>query len=87
MKGVGHWSFHRAVSNSYFEKVLPVIILILILILISIVILKLRAICLTISFLLIFFLIENYELGALRKELIIAPLIERFKTVTLRNSY
>ena len=32
-------------------------------------------------------LTEGYEYGTLRKELIITPLMERFKTVTLRNSY
>ena len=30
--------------------------------------------------------IEDYEQGALRKELTIAPFVERFKTGTLRKS-
>ena len=33
-----------------------------------------------------FLLIEGSEQGALRKELIVAPLVERFKTVTLGKS-
>ena len=33
-----------------------------------------------------FLLIEDYEQGALRKELIVAPFVERFKTATLRKS-
>ena len=32
-------------------------------------------------------LIEDYEGGALRKELIFGPLIERFQTATLRKFY
>ena len=32
-----------------------------------------------------FLLIERYEQGALRKELTIAPFVERFKTGTLRK--
>ena len=34
-----------------------------------------------------FLLIEGYEVGALRKELIIGPFIERFQIATLRNFY
>ena len=33
-----------------------------------------------------FLLIEGYEHGALRKELIFAPFLERFKTAILRKS-
>ena len=50
------------------------------------ILLVIRAICLTISFLSIFF-IETYEQYALRKELIIAPLTERFQTATMRKFY
>ena len=32
-------------------------------------------------------LIEEYEQGVLRKDLIIEPFVERFKTATLRMSY
>ena len=32
-------------------------------------------------------LLEDYEQGALQKELIIVPLIERFKTATFSKSY
>ena len=32
-----------------------------------------------------FMLIEDYEQGALRKELIVAPFVERFETATLRK--
>ena len=32
-----------------------------------------------------FLLIEGYEQGALRKELIVAPFVERFKAGTLRK--
>ena len=32
-------------------------------------------------------LLEDYEQGALQKELIVAPLMERFKTATFRKSY
>ena len=32
-------------------------------------------------------LLEDYEQGALQKELITAPLMERFKTATFRRSY
>ena len=34
-----------------------------------------------------FFLMEGYLQGALRKELYIAPFVERFKTLTLGRSY
>ena len=34
-----------------------------------------------------FLLIEGYEQGALRKELIFATFVEQFKTATLRKSY
>ena len=33
-----------------------------------------------------FLLIEDYEQGAIRKELIFAPFVERFITATLRKS-
>ena len=33
------------------------------------------------------FLIEDYEYNALRKELLVAPFIEHFKTTTLRKPY
>ena len=32
-------------------------------------------------------LLQDYEQGALRKELIITPLKEQFETATLRKSY
>ena len=32
-----------------------------------------------------FLLIEDYEQGALRKDLIVAPFVERFKVATLRK--
>ena len=34
-----------------------------------------------------FLLTEGYKQGALRKELIVVPFVERFKTGTLRKSY
>ena len=50
-------------------------------------ILQLRAICLTISFFLDFLLIEDYQQGALRKEPVTAPIIERAKIAILRKCY
>ena len=75
MKVVGDCSFHRAGSNRYFEKVIPITSI------------NIKSNLHNHFVLADFILIEDYEHDALRKELIIAPLIEWFKTTTLRNSY
>ena len=39
------------------------------------------------GFIFVHLLLEDYEQGALQKELIIAPLMERFKRAIFRKSY
>ena len=63
MKGTGHCSFHRAVSNKYFDKVSAGTSI------------NAKSNLLKHLILAGVFLIENYEQGSLRKELISAPLI------------
>ena len=58
MKGTGHCSFHKAVSNKYFEKVSAGTAI------------NAQSKLLKHLILAGFFFIENYEQGALRKELI-----------------
>ena len=73
-KGASYCCFRKAVSNNAFQKIL------------------LNFISFIISFLLAFcqggcfLLIEDYGKNALRKELVIAPFVVRFKTATLRKS-
>ena len=73
-KGASFCCFRKAVSNNVFQKIL------------------LNFINFSISFLLAFcqrgcfLLIEDYGKNALRKELVIAPFVEKFKTATSRKS-
>ena len=73
MKGAAYCSFRIALSNRYFGKVL--------------LIRSVRAwnnffkYCISAEFL----LMQGYVQGTLRKELLIAPFVERFKTATLRK--
>ena len=68
-------SFHRALQNSYFGKVLLVNF--------ASTWSKLIKHCISAEFL----LVKRYAQGALRKELHMDPLVEGFKTGTLGKSY
>ena len=74
MKGADRCPYRRAVENSYFEKAFLINLI------------------MTYSKLLNIFIyarflqIKEYEQGALRKELIFAPFVERFKRATSRKS-
>ena len=73
-KGARHCSFCRAFSNKHFEKIILMNF-------ISTDVNLLQHVIFT-----IFLVVKDYEECALRKELIIAPFVDWFKTVTLRKS-
>ena len=72
-KRADHWSRFKTVS---FQKVLMIITLV-----VRVIGLKKK------NFFSPLALLEDYEQGALRKKLIIAPLKQQFETGTFRNSY
>ena len=74
-KGADLCSFRRTVYNSYFEKVFLINFI------------STYSLWLQHFIFVRLLLIEDYEQGALRKELIIATLIEGFQIATLRKFY
>ena len=74
MKGADRCPYRRAVENSYFEKAFLINLIMTYSKLLNIFIYAR------------FLLIEACEQGALRKELIVAPFVERFKIGTFRKS-
>ena len=75
MEGASYCCFRKTISSNFFQQVLLINII---------------STCLNLLQHFIFahlLLLEDYEQGALQKELIIAPLMEWFKTATFRKSY
>ena len=73
-KGTSYYCFRKAVSNSYFQKVLLINFI------------STYANWLKNFSFVHFLLVEGYRKYYLRKESVIAPLVERLKTATLRRS-
>ena len=73
MEGASYYCFRKAVSNNFFQKVLLINFI------------STYSKLLKHFIFACFLLIEGYEQGALRKELIVAPFVERFKAGTLRK--
>ena len=74
MKGADRCSYRRAVENNHFEKAFLINFL------------RTYSKLLNIFIYARFLLKKEYEQGALRKELIFAPFVERFKGATSRKS-